>query len=253
MNEEKEFFSLVANGEIIDYLASAVLPIVDETSIKISKDNLVVCDVNTAKSVMLNLTFGKEMFKSYSVDRDLTVTINANDLKKALKSLEKGDLVRLASKGMGLSIAITGKYKRSHTIPLVSPEREIRNPIGVPYTCKAKITSSHFKSGIGEIMLFGSESVTMDMLKDKLILRTTGTEKSIVWFEKDSDTVVSLVTQDNQKSMYSLSYLNDILQACSSISDVVTIEFGTNIPLHILFEIPNGKIEYFIAPIIENP
>jgi proliferating cell nuclear antigen len=54
---------------------------------------------------------------------------------------------------------------------------------------------------------------------------------------------------ENSSASYSLEYLDNILQSLSKISEKLTLEFGTRIPLHISFELTNKiTADYFLSP-----
>jgi len=70
--------------------------------------------------------------------------------------------------------------------------------------------------------------------------------------KKGSDALLSLEAKEPSKATFSLSYLSEIVKAAAATSDVVTIEFSTDMPIRLDFKQPyDGKLVYYLAPRIE--
>jgi DNA polymerase III sliding clamp (beta) subunit (PCNA family) len=49
---------------------------------------------------------------------------------------------------------------------------------------------------------------------------------------------------------FTLSYLKEIVDAAVVSSEVATLEFSADMPLRMEFELPQGKLVYYVAPCI---
>ncbi|MCJ7771075.1 DNA polymerase sliding clamp, partial [Candidatus Bathyarchaeota archaeon] len=59
--------------------------------------------------------------------------------------------------------------------------------------------------------------------------------------------------KDNARSTFSLNYLSEMVKAASNLSDVVMLEFSTDMPVRLNFELPSkGRLQYYLAPRIES-
>ncbi len=73
-----------------------------------------------------------------------------------------------------------------------------------------------------------------------------------VKFEKEGEVMFEYDLKEPATAKYSLDYLVDTVSKAYRISDIVTIEFATQKPIALTFEIPmGGKLTYYIAPMIE--
>ena len=75
----------------------------------------------------------------------------------------------------------------------------------------------------------------------------------IIEVEKGSDELLSLETKENARSTFSLNYLSEMVRAASSLSDIVLLEFSTDMPIRLSFEmLSKGRLQYYLAPRIEG-
>jgi DNA polymerase III sliding clamp (beta) subunit (PCNA family) len=69
-------------------------------------------------------------------------------------------------------------------------------------------------------------------------------------WEKGSDDLIDLKAEEDSSATFTLSYLNEIANAAGSSSEVATIELSTDMPIKMDFELPKGKLVYYLAPCI---
>ena len=69
-------------------------------------------------------------------------------------------------------------------------------------------------------------------------------------WQKESDELLELKTDEESKATYTLSYLQDIVNAVAASSEVATIELLTDMPIKMNFELTQGQLIYYLAPLI---
>ncbi|KFM21457.1 DNA polymerase sliding clamp protein, partial [Marine Group I thaumarchaeote SCGC AAA799-B03] len=71
--------------------------------------------------------------------------------------------------------------------------------------------------------------------------------------EKNNTELSLLEVTKDSSSVYSLEFMAKIIRNIGKASKNVNMEYGTETPMHMLFEMPSmTKVEYFLAPRIEN-
>ena len=90
----------------------------------------------------------------------------------------------------------------------------------------------------------------LETSKDKFILQSKGELGSvIIEAEKGSEDILGLEVKEPSKATFSLNYLSDMIKSASSVSDIVTVSFSTDMPVKLDFELPQqGKLQYYLAP-----
>ena len=71
-------------------------------------------------------------------------------------------------------------------------------------------------------------------------------------FPKSCEDVLGFEVKEASRASYDLSYLSEIVRGAGALSDVVTWNYSTDLPVRLDFELPRGgRLEYYLAPRIE--
>jgi proliferating cell nuclear antigen len=123
----------------------------------------------------------------------------------------------------------------------------------ISFNASARLTTSLLRNALEDAGAV-SDHIVFDASKEKLTVRATGDVGNVVVdVEKGSDELLSLDAKDNARSTFSLNYLSEMVKAASNLSDVVMLEFSTDMPVRLNFELPSkGRLQYYLAPRIES-
>jgi len=69
-------------------------------------------------------------------------------------------------------------------------------------------------------------------------------------WERDVEELLELRVEEDSGATFTLSYLRDIINAAGVSSEVATLELTTDMPLRMDFELPQGKLVYYLEPCI---
>jgi DNA polymerase III sliding clamp (beta) subunit (PCNA family) len=96
-----------------------------------------------------------------------------------------------------------------------------------------------------------SEHVKVEVTGDVFKVSATGDMGSALseW-ERDSDELLELKVEEDVSATFTLSYLQDIVNAVTASSEVATLELSTDMPIKMDFELPQGRLIYYLAPCI---
>jgi len=99
--------------------------------------------------------------------------------------------------------------------------------------------------------LLVSEHVRLEVGAEDFKISATGDMGSALseW-RRDSDELLDLKVEEASSATFTLSYLNDIVGAVSASSEVATLELSTDMPIKMDFELPQGRLIYYLAPCI---
>jgi proliferating cell nuclear antigen len=98
-----------------------------------------------------------------------------------------------------------------------------------------------------------SEQARFEANPDRFVLNgLSETGNVVIEFEKSNEAVLEFNVNAEIKALYGVSFLQDIIRAGTSTSKVVTVEFSTDKPVKLDFELPlKGKLTYYLAPRLE--
>jgi len=149
-------------------------------------------------------------------------------------------------------ITIKGKYKRTFRMPtLEASEEEVPTP-KITFNAKVTLTADGFRQSLEDVALV-SDYVRVEADDEKVMMNAKGDIMGAdVELKKGSDALLSIETKETSKSAFALSYLLEIVKAAAATSDIVTLEFSTDMPIRLDFKQRyDGSLIYFLAPRIE--
>lgn len=236
-------------------MANAISILIDEATFKIDKEGLKLRAMDPSRVAMIDFEWPKTIFEEYDCVSPSKICINISELLKLLRRAGKNEAVNLSldEKTGRLKIVVTGKYKRSFTMPtLEAVEEEVPTP-KIDFNVKAKTTTQGLSQAIDDAQLV-SDHVRIEADSDKLLFIASGDLMGAkITLQKGSETLLDLETKEASKATFSLSYLSEIIKAASATSEIATLEFSTDMPIRIDFQqAKQGKLIFFLAPRIET-
>ena len=145
-----------------------------------------------------------------------------------------------------------GKWKTTFTLPTLDPgDEEVPTP-KIAFNTKIKMISSSFKDIIDQIQTV-SDNVRLESTQEKFIAEAiTELSGAKIELEKGTDVLLELEVKEPSKATYNLNYFAEISKAGSMASELVTLEFSSNMPVKLEYEMPQqGRLLYYLAPRIE--
>ncbi|MDR0797217.1 MAG: proliferating cell nuclear antigen (pcna) [Nitrososphaerota archaeon] len=246
----------VSDAKLLRDMATAISILVDEATFKIDTEGLKLRAMDPSRVAMIDFAWPTTIFEEYVCTEPTKICINISELLKLLKRAGRDESVELLldDKTGRLQVKITGKYARNFTMPtLEASEEEVPTP-KITFNVKAKSTTIGLSQAIEDAQLV-SDHVRIEADSEKLVLTATGDLMgATITLQKCSDALLDLEVKEPSKATFSLSYLSEIIKAASATSDIATIEFSNDMPIHIDFQQikDGGKLTFFLAPRIET-
>src|SRR6266705_2837947 len=152
-----------------------------------------------------------------------------------------------------LNITLKNKIVRKFITPTLEPSTEEVPTPKVPFNAKVKITAVSLRDVIDDAQSI-SDNVKLEVSPEKFTVRATGELSSaIIEMDKGSDAILELDAKEACRATYNLNYFGEIIRAGSGASEVASLEFSTNMPIKVEFEMPQqGRLLYYLAPRIEQ-
>jgi DNA polymerase III sliding clamp (beta) subunit (PCNA family) len=135
-------------------------------------------------------------------------------------------------------------------MPILEPiDEEVPQP-KIFFKAKARILTNSLRMAIKDADLV-SEHVKVSVEGEALKVSAVGDMGSAFseW-EKGSDDLLELKSEEDSSATFTLSYLDEIVNAAGNSSEVATVELSTDMPIKMDFELPKGRLVYYLAPCI---
>lgn len=244
----------VADAKVLRDMITAISTLVDEASFDLSLDGIRLRAMDPSRVAMVDFEWPKTVFAEYECSGSTKMCINISELLKLLRRAGKDESVELAldEKTGRLKVTIKGNYTRTFNMPtLEAMEEEVPTP-KVTFNVKAEVTTEGLRQALEDAQLV-SDHVRIEADNEKLVMNAAGDLMGAnIEIKKGGAALLNLETKEPSKATFSLSYLSEIVKAAAATSEIVTVEFSTDMPIRLDFKQPQeGKLSYFLAPRIE--
>lgn len=245
----------MADARLWRNLVGAVSALIDEGTFKADSDGIKLREMDPSHVVMVDLECPKSLFDEYVCDEPTKLCINFGEMLKFLRRTGSDEVIDLNfdQSNARLNIVLKSKYTRTFSMATLEPSSEDVPTPKISFDSVARITTNCLKNSIDDVSTV-SDQTLFETGKDKLSLNASGDRGTVsVDIEKGSEELLALEVKKPSKAAFSLNYLSEIVKAASNLSDIVTVEFSSDKPLRLNFELPQqGKLQYYLAPRIEG-
>jgi proliferating cell nuclear antigen len=234
-------------------LVKALSVIVEEGTFIMNEAQVKLLAMDPSHVAMVDFELPSSFFDSYKCESEPKLSINIKEFLRFLDRVDRDEQVRIALNEEKARLTIhckRGGHSRRFEMPILEPlDEEVPQP-KIFFKGKARLTSDALRMAIRDASLV-SEHVKVEMDEDNLKINAEGDMgSSFSEWETDSDDILELKVDEPSNATFTLSYLQDIANAAGANSEVVTIELSTDMPIKMDFEIPLGRLVYYLAPCI---
>ncbi len=244
----------VSDAKLLRDAVTALSTLIDEGTFNIDSNGIRLRAMDPSRVAMVDFTMQKTVFDEYGSDEDTKICLNLSELLKLLKRAGKDEAVELLldEKTGQFVITVRGKYTRTFRMPtLEASEDEVPTP-KIAFNAKVTLTADGFRQSLEDVALV-SDYVRVETDGEKVTMNAKGDIMGAnVELKKGSDALLSIEVKEPSKSAFPLSYLSEIVKAAAATSDIVTLEFSSDMPIRLDFKQRyDGTLVYFLAPRIE--
>ncbi len=234
-------------------LVKALSVIVDEGTFNIDEAQMKLLAMDPSHVAMVDFELPGEFFDKYTCEGENRLTLNIGEFLKFIDRVDKDENVRIKLDEENARLTIhckRGGHTRRFAMPILEPlDDEVPQP-KIFFKASARILTQSLRRAIRDSTLV-SEHVKVEVAGDIFKVSATGDMGSAQseW-EKDSDELLELKVEEDASATFTLSYLQDIVNAVTASSEGATLELSTDMPIKMDFELPQGRLIYYLAPCI---
>ena len=236
------------------YLIESLETIIEEANFVADSEGLRLRALDPSRIAMVDLFLPRESFTTYEIDEEqMRIGVNFEDFNKILKRAKAQDKVLCKVEGGRLRVTLAGKAERTFSLPLLDIVGEELPVPRVSFDVMAKMVSDTLRDAVKEA---GLVSDSVKFIGEERELKVEARSDKGEWeaiFSLEKGSLIEYEVKQPAQSSYSLTYLDDIIGKAYRISDLVTVEFSTNKPVCLTFDIAGGgTLKFFLAPRLES-
>jgi proliferating cell nuclear antigen len=248
------FESELSNVEPLRNLIKAISVVVEEGSFRIDEGQMRLLAMDPSHVAMVDFELPREFFDRYSAEGEARLSMNMRELLKFLDRVGEGgtaqDKIGRGAVEGHIGVQAWRPYKDLHPAPHRAPWRRRCHPRRSSSNPQPRLLTQSLRRAIRDASLV-SEHVRIEMTSKELRIQASGEAGSVssVW-EMGADDLLELKAQEDSRATFTISYLQDMINAAAMSSEVTSIELSTDMPIKMNFELPQGKLIYYLAPCI---
>jgi len=234
-------------------IAVAISTIVEEATFEATPQGLNFRGMDPSHIALIDLNWPNSAFEKYECSQPVKIGLKIEDFVKLIKRASSNDKVELETKDDSLLIKFVNSYKKEYLVHLIEPYSSSTPLPKISLNSKAVIKTKALEKLLDDIQVV-SETVNISAKKDQIILEGQGdTGNAKILLDKTNEDIISIDIKEESMTTYSLSHLLDIIGSLSSVSENVSLEFSTKMPIKLVFKIGAYGIDlyYYLAPRIE--
>ena len=243
----------ISNVEPFRNLVKAISVIVEEGTFNMDEAQMKLLAMDPSHVAMVDFELPREFFDKYTLDRESKLSVNIGEFLKFLDRVERDEqlTIKLDDEQARLVIQCKrGGHTRRFMMPILEPlDEEVPSP-KIFFKASARVLTGSLRRAIRDAALV-SEHVRMEITEGEFRVNATGDmgSASSLW-ERGADDILDLKAEEESGATFTLSYLQDIVGAAGVSSEVATVELSTDMPVKLNFELPRGRLIYYLAPCI---
>ena len=248
------FKAVVQDAKIWKNLLTAISTLIEEADFNTTEEGLKLRSMDPSHVAMVDFEWSKEAFEEYVCDKPTNIRVNITTMLKLLRRSKSEESLEISydEESKKVELTLRGKILKKFTMPtLESVEEEGPTP-KLSFNARVKLMSETLKE-IVEDSETVSDNISFKAKEDKLLVKASS-ELSNVGMElsKTDGALLELDIKEDSDATFNLNYFGQMVKAGSATSEVATIEFSTNMPIRLEFEMSHqGKLMYYLAPRIE--
>jgi proliferating cell nuclear antigen len=248
------FKASVSDAKLWKNLLAAISTLIEEADFNATPDGIKLRSMDPSHVAMVDFEWQKTAFEEYTCQEPTKIRVNIASMLKLLKRVGSDEILEMLydEKTRKLNLTLKGKMMRKFTIPTLDPAQEEVPTPKITFNSKVKLTASTLRDIIDDVQAV-SDNVRLETTPEKLTAAaTTELSSAVIELEKASEMLIELDVKEPSKATFNLNYLSEITKAGASAAEIVTVEFSSNMPIRLEFDIPQqGRLSYYLAPRIE--
>ena len=243
----------VSDIEPFRNLVKALASIIEEGCFNIDGEKIELLAMDPSHVAMVDFELPREFFDSYVCEGEPRLFINIGEFLKFLDRVERDERVKIRLDEDQARLVIqcirTGHTRRFGMTILEPLDEEVPQP-KILFKSSARILTHSMRRAILDAGLV-SDNVKIEVTDDMLKMSAVGDIGSAFseW-ERGADELLELKAEEESGASFTLSYLRDIMNTAGVSTEVATLELKTDMPLRMDFELPQGRLVYYLAPMI---
>jgi len=249
------FKASISDARLWKNLLGAISTLIEEADFNATPEGIKLRSMDPSHVAMVDFEWQRSAFEEYTCEQPTRIRVSIASMLRLLKRVGSDEVLEMLydDKMRKLNLTLRGKMMRKFTMPTLDPAQEEVPTPKITFNSKVKLTTSILRDIIDDVRAV-SDNVRLEATPERLTaLAASELSSAVIELDKGSEMILELDVKETSKATFNLNYLSEITKAGASTSEIVTVEFSSNMPIRLQFEIPQqGRLQYYMAPRLEK-
>jgi proliferating cell nuclear antigen len=201
---------------------------------------------------MISFTMPAKAFSKYSVDKSTAVGLNLENLSKILSRTRDDEALVIRDVDNKILLEFIGPgSRRRYKLQMIDVKKNVEKEPNVQFDAHVEMVGEPLKDMIKDASLISSY-IAFKASKDQFAVSARGDSGELeALHEKEGSLMKKFEVTKNADATFNLEFLENMVKSCP-IGSQIDIELKTNEPLKLSYNIGDAKIQYFLAPYMEE-
>jgi len=228
--------------------------LLDEADFEVTQEGIRLRAMDSSHTAMIDLDLPSTFFDQYECNSSTRLRVNLKSAINMLEGIGANESIEInyAEDQARLVMHLRGEYQRVFSLSTLATEGETVPQPRATFKVKAQVLTLSLKKVISDSQKVGDQ-ISIETKADMITFRTNGLSGNVVsTFKVGEGPLGELSAGVESKATYSLDLMGVIVKDAASLSTQVNIEYSTNQVLRLDFVLPQGKLHFYLSPMLET-
>lgn len=228
--------------------------LLEEAEFRITERGLQLRAMDNSRTAMVDLDLPKAFFDQYQCAKTSELRFNLKTVLRMLEGIRAKEPIEIEyhEDKARLVVRVQGDYRRVIRLTTLTIEGAFEREPSVAFDTRAEIRSELLGRVIADAQKIAKE-VSVEAEDNALSFSAIGLVGSFKNTNEVGDpSLVSLSIGKKSNATYSLDLLGSVVKNASSICDSLTVEFSSDDVLRLGLVMPDGRVHFYFAPLVEE-
>lgn len=231
---------------------SAVSSLIEDAAFVVSPSGLRLRAMDPSHIALVDLELPPQVFEEFSVEKQTTIGIHIPEMIKVVSRAKSGEglTIELEESTNRLNLTFAGPPVRRLSVPTIDVQDANYPEPKLIFTATMEVPTGLIQDGIKDAELIG-ENVEFEATTEGLRMRAESEKgASELVLAVGSAALTNFTANPPARARCAIPYLGKIFS--NSPPGTVGIKLGTDLPISITYPISGGKLQFLLAPRIEQ-
>jgi proliferating cell nuclear antigen len=239
----------VKNSKGFRNCIKAVSQLIDEATITINPEGLVVRTMDLSQIAMIDLRIPSSAFENYGTPAVIDVGVDFSELEKVMKRLKPNDAIKIGV-DTKVTIELIGDSTRKFSYGIIDSKTTPPKEPKIEFTAEAEILGGTLQEALKDADLISTHVATSFTAEQTLKIIANG-DTGTADIDFKTETLKSIKVTEAAKATFASNMLGKMV-ASAELDTPIKISLKNNTPIKIEYKMGDAEIRYYLAPRIES-